>query len=416
MKPESIRERWLPALLVASMIFAAAATSAQSPAQPYASPYPPPQQMPASPPPPPVSPVRNAFAATLSAVLRESVAAGTMGVSSLLTGAITGWFDRKNRQLAQGYTQAPQPGAQAPAYGTPYTPSPYQAPASAPAASTAAPYPANPGTDPYAATTGTTPSAAYPGQAPPAQQPYPSSYPSESSGPAQSQPYASSQPYPSSPSYSSPAPAYDGSVQYYDPQTGQPVAPAGLPANTAAADDALYAGIAYEVHALGANGSSIPVNAATHEFRSGDRFMVHFRPSLPGRIEVYNINPYGQQTRIDAANMAAGQLTSLGPYEFAGATGDEALRLVLTPCSTPQLLTATRDIVNVSGAATQPGVALSSCNTIGTRSVKQIRTRDIKKVAVDGATSFALDPVAQSEISSGQWAPREVTITFRHRG
>ena len=156
----------------------------------------------------------------------------------------------------------------------------------------------------------------------------------------------------------------------------------------------------------------------TYQFRSGDRFMVYYRPSLPGRMQVFNINPAGQQTLIDATNMAAGQLAGLGPYEFTNLAGDESLRLVLAPCSTPQLLVATRDIVKVdapppSDAQTGGGVHLENCSVTTTRSVA-VRTRDIQKVAADGTTSYALDPVSAQELTTGNVESREVTIVFHH--
>jgi hypothetical protein len=142
--------------------------------------------------------------------------------------------------------------------------------------------------------------------------------------------------------------------------------------------------------------------------------------------------------------MAAGQLTTLGPDQFAETTGDETLRLVLSPCGNDSLYAQTRDIVNVSntavsgvpGADTVPAtsvppavggapgtapttapmtLALPSCGAPTTRSVSKVKTRDIQKVAVDGTTSFALDPVSRTELSSGQLAPREITIYFHHR-
>jgi hypothetical protein len=136
-------------------------------------------------------------------------------------------------------------------------------------------------------------------------------------------------------------------------------------------------------------------------------------------MEVFNINPAGQQTRIDAADMAAGQLASLGPYEFTAMTGDESLRIVLSPCSTQQLLVATRDIVNVAAAPTGSAATgyaspLGTCGGLNTRGL-EVRTRDIKKVAVDGGTAFALDPVSATELSGGQIAAREITIVFHHR-
>jgi hypothetical protein len=34
---------------------------------------------------------------------------------------------------------------------------------------------------------------------------------------------------------------------------------------------------------------------------------------------------------------------------------------------------------------------------------------------VEGDTGFAFDPVSQQELASGQIAPREFTVMFRHR-
>jgi hypothetical protein len=163
-----------------------------------------------------------------------------------------------------------------------------------------------------------------------------------------------------------------------------------------------------------AGGGTAAVNPATHEFRTGDRFLVFYRPTLPGQMDVFNINPAGVQSQIDRVDLAAGQLAQLGPYEFAAMTGDEQLRLVLSPCSTPELMATTRDIVNVSNAApAAPAFNLAGCSP-ATRSIREVRTRDIRKVAVEGTTGFALDPVSTTEFSTGQVTPREVTIRFRH--
>lgn len=192
--------------------------------------------------------------------------------------------------------------------------------------------------------------------------------------------------------------------------------PPGYAAPDASAGASLYAGIAYEVHAIGADGTALPVDPAAHEFRTGERFVLHYRPALPGRMEVYNVNPAGQQTQIDSAELAAGQLATLGPYEFASLKGDEQLRLVLTPCTRPELVIATRDIVRVSASEPAPGPALglSTC-TPATRSIQGQATRDIRKVALDGSTAFALDPVSAEESRTGRFVPREVTIVFHHR-
>lgn len=214
------------------------------------------------------------------------------------------------------------------------------------------------------------------------------------------------------------APAFVAAPQFFDTQTGAVTAPDPVFAQALAAPVAgneIFAGLAYEVHAVVAGGGTVPVNPATHEFRTGDRFLVFYRPTLPGQMDVFNINPAGVQSQIDRVDLAAGQLAQLGPYEFAAMTGDEQLRLVLSPCSTPELLATTRDIVNVSTAVpSAPAFNLAGCSP-ATRSIREVRTRDIRKVAVEGATGFALDPVSATEFSTGQVTPREVTIRFRHR-
>jgi len=250
-------------------------------------------------------------------------------------------------------------------------------------------------------------------------------------------------PYPS-PSYTPPAPAYSAAggntavaspyappaydaPTFFDTATGagttaDPLLGAALFGNQPAG---VMAGVAYEVHLVQPGGDTVPVDPALRDFATGERFVVYLRPTLPGRLAVFNINPQGRQSQIDAQELAAGQMKTLGPYEFAAAKGEDRLRLVVTPCSTPQLLLATRDIVNVGNAAPGPGGAASPatapsfdlvpCAVAGTRSSGTLATRDIRKVAVEGATGFALDPLLPQELSSGRAAPREVTIVFRHR-
>jgi hypothetical protein len=177
----------------------------------------------------------------------------------------------------------------------------------------------------------------------------------------------------------------------------------------------IAAGLAFEVHRLNPGGATMLVDPAVHAFRTGERFVVFFRPSLPGRMDIYNINPAGQESLIDTQELAAGQLTRLGPYEFTAATGDEQLRLVMRPCTTPQLVSATRDIVRVSDTAPDgSGIVLQACDLSATRSVRALPTRDIRKVTVEDGTQFALDPLTAEELASGQVSPREVTIRFRH--
>lgn len=206
------------------------------------------------------------------------------------------------------------------------------------------------------------------------------------------------------------ASAADGTTAGSAPDPGQAANEPnpGLPAG-------IVAGLAFEVHRLQPGGATVLVDPAVNEFRTGERFVVYFRPSLPGRMDVYNINPAGQQVLIDTQQLAGGQLTRLGPYEFTAATGDEQLRLVLQPCSTPQLVSATRDIVRVQdNVPVQGGIELQSCTTSATRSLRSVPTRDIRKVTVEDGTRFALDPLSDQEVASGHVAPREVTLRFSH--
>lgn len=404
--------------LLASAAFAQDAPLPGYPAQSQAYPaYPAPTSAPA-PAQPQSHAIRDLFAGTIATVLQTA----TAGLASGLSGTILNWFAKKQAPIAAaGYgaavTYPSQAGANAypPSAASPYpTPSP-----SYPGSSTQ--YPNGSVQSPGAA-------AQYPGTA--AQYPG-ATYPTTAADPA-----AAGQTYGSpAGTYGQPGPngqagaypgnttgGYDaGAAQVYDARTGQLATGGANPYATPAGgyDGTLYAGIAYEVHAMSADGRSTPINPATYVFRTGDRFMVYYRPSLPGRMEVYNVNPAGQQTLIDTTNMAAGQMTALGPYQFTNLTGDESLRLVLSPCSSPQLLAATRDIVRADAAypmTSQAGSGgqLSACSATTTRGLA-VHTRDIQKVAVDGTTSYALDAVSRQELASGQVTPREANIVFHHR-
>lgn len=307
--------------------------------------------------------MRDVFVGTLAAAAQATGTKLVMDLAQVVTGGLASWFSRKLDAKAQAAQQAaamslPAPGSAAPVVIS--APVAVQSPVALPAP---------------AALDGATPQA-----------------------------------------LGSPAP-----VQFFDAQTGNfaPADPVILaaPMPTGGTDDALFAGLAYEVHAFQPGGAAVPVNPATHVFRTGERFIVLFRPTLPGRMDVYNVNPAGRRTQIDSVELAGGQLARLGPYEFTAMTGDEQLRLVLMPCSTPELTLATRDIVKVTDVATAPstGFNLASCGGLTTRSIDGPATRDIRKVAVEGTTGFALDPIAADERESGRLAPREVTINFRHR-
>ena len=141
---------------------------------------------------------------------------------------------------------------------------------------------------------------------------------------------------------------------------------------------------------------------------------MYYRPALPGRVDVFNVNAAGQNSQIDNVNVAAGELVTLGPYEFANLTGEETLILRQSACVTPTQFAPTRDIVKAADGAMN-GPQFASCSDVVTRGIKPTKVRDIKKVSMEGGTSFALDPVSANEMSSGQYAPRQVTITLHHR-
>jgi hypothetical protein len=189
-----------------------------------------------------------------------------------------------------------------------------------------------------------------------------------------------------------------------------PVAPVGIPAPRAD----LHAGIAYEVYVQGSDTRWIQVDPQTFIFATGQRFVVVYRPNLPGRLGVYNVNPQGQETAIDALDVSGGQLVPLGPYEFSGQKGDELLKIVLTPCVSSQAPAITRDIVRVDDTdASALPFRLSQC--LPKSDAPPVGTRDIKKVAMEGGTAFGLDRISESELQTGNLTPRSLAISLQHR-
>lgn len=175
-----------------------------------------------------------------------------------------------------------------------------------------------------------------------------------------------------------------------------------------------HAGIAYEVHLIGRDGAARPVDPARHVFHTNDEFLVYYRPALPGRVKVFNVGPRGDESRIDAVEVAAGQLATLGPYRFVEDKGRETLKLMLEPCNSPALTAVTRRIVNVSaGSTTKPALRLADCRDL-TANAARAAARTIDRITVDGATTFALDPLSREEAKSGLLAAREVRIAFQH--
>jgi hypothetical protein len=348
--------------------------------------------------------MRDVFAATLAAVVQSTGVAAAGAVSAGLNGAISGWLDRKNARSSKntmsyyggqpGYAPYPgeQPGAPAPlSQGYPGVPG-----------DTGNGYPATgyPGTETSNGYPGTqTSSNGYPNTGYPGTGDSSNGYPSTGT---------------QSPAYPGATPSDNGYPGNGATNSGYPGVPSGGYSGVPDAGS-LYAGFAYEIHAMSVNGYAQPVDPATHAFRTGDRFKVVYRPSMPGQVDVYNVNAAGQTSRIDTLSVAAGQLAELGPYEFADMKGNETLILSLAPCSTAALMTATRNIVKVPDASNTNGsFQLSQCGGPTTRGLRT-KTRDIRKVSVENGTSFALDALAPGEIASGDVAPRQITISLRHQ-
>ncbi len=195
------------------------------------------------------------------------------------------------------------------------------------------------------------------------------------------------------------------------PPPVMPVAAAVPMDGRAVQDLPLQAGIAFQVSLVGRDGTRMLVDPVQRKFNTGEQIEVAYRTNLPGVVDVFSIDSRGKEELIEQKMVAPAQLTVLGPYEFVNAKGEEILRLRLRPC------------VSAAGPATRglvlqqinPKIAgnLASCDD-PTQSQQRLATRGIAKVMVEGATSFALDTVADTEVASGKLAPREVRIRFVH--
>jgi hypothetical protein len=416
---------------IAALTCIALAVEAQMP-DPNAQMQPPPQMQPAA---PQKTSFKQMFAGTVAAVLTATGAGVAAGLTTAMSGAIQNWFNKPGRQpSAAAAGMGGMPGAmpgQMPG-GMPGTGMPDNSMGGMTAAG------AMPG-----AMGSPMPAAGMPGMGMPAD----GTQPQPGMGmPAPGMPPASGMPGTGMPDNGMGATAGYSAMPGMQgmpppPGMGMPGAPApaaaGMPGAPAAAGvpgpatpgmgmpsgtPSLYAGLAFEVHALSRTGESVPVDPATYSFASGDRFVVMYRPSLPGQVAIYNVNPLGQEKKIDAVNVAAGELTRLGPYEFRDNVGREVLRLILTPCRSAQLIATTRDIVKVedtpstaAAASPVPGaLGLPDCSVVASREVRP-QTRDIVKVGAEEGTMFALDQVSQQEIQAGSITPRELTLTFNHR-
>ena len=57
---------------------------------------------------------------------------------------------------------------------------------------------------------------------------------------------------------------------------------------------------------------------------------------------------------------------------------------------------------------------LAQCGSPTTRGLRT-KTRDIRKVSMEGGTNFGLDQLTPGEVTSGDVAPRQITISLQHQ-
>lgn len=343
------------------------------------------------------NPFKQLFAGTLTAVLQTTGVGLVTGLTQMMTGAISNWFNRPRKGQAANIVADPNAGmgAMPPMAAGTYDPMAGMQPPPMP--------PPTDGMQPGSMGGMQSPGPGNPGGGMPGAPP---------------DPMAGMQSPGATPGY--PPDATGGGMQVSGgAQMGRPQ-PSMPPA--------IYAGLAYEVQAISRTGATMTVDPATHTFTTGDRFVVMYRPSLPGQVALYNTTfgpdgrPLGPEKLVDTVNVAAGELTRLGPYEFRNNQGREALRLLLTACRNEALMATTRDIVKVDdapvaaqAAAAPPAINFQNCSNVATRDVDRPQPRDIVKVSAEEGTIFALDPVSPQEIQAGNIAPRELTLTFNHR-
>ena len=327
-----------------------------------------PDPMAVPPPPQPQkqNPLKQLFAGTLTAVLQTTGVGLATGLTQVMTGAITNWFNRPRKGAANNIAVDPNAGMGAMPAGT---------------------------MDPMA---GMQPN-------PMGGMPAPSGMPGAAPDPM-------------------------GGMSPAAPMGGAALTPGAQMGMQPSMPPTIYAGLAYEIQLISRTGATMTVDPATHVFATGDRFVMMYRPSLPGQVVLYNTTyspdgrPLGPEKIVDTVNVAAGELTRLGPYEFRNNQGMEQLRLVLTACRNEQLMATTRDIVKVEDVpvATQastasPAINFQNCSSVATRGVDGLQPRDIVKVSSEEGTMFALDPVSPQEMQAGNIAPRELTLAFNHR-
>ncbi|AHF97988.1 MAG: hypothetical protein ACPLW6_07395 [Desulfurella sp.] len=95
----------------------------------------------------------------------------------------------------------------------------------------------------------------------------------------------------------------------------------------------------------------INVNPSDYKFKTGDKFIVNFQTNLPGIVEVSNISPTGEETKLIQEYVEAFTPIQIpgngqGEFEFQDSTGVEKLVFKLYSCKNPskQTYIASRSI------------------------------------------------------------------------
>ena len=168
-----------------------------------------------------------------------------------------------------------------------------------------------------------------------------------------------------------------------------------------------YAGIAYTAYLVTNEAEPVRVDAATYQFHTGDQFFVRYVANMPGRLDVSNVNPRGQETRLGTWPVSAGQqgtIPAQGTFQFTGDSGDEGMRLAFTPCTSGA---ATRDISINSTATVNYGGLLPVC------SERTLATRDIQ-IKSENGVGYAVAQLDKQELKAGAIETRLFMIRFRH--
>lgn len=180
-----------------------------------------------------------------------------------------------------------------------------------------------------------------------------------------------------------------------------------VPLEQLAVNGNYYAGVAYATYLVAPDSEPVRVDAATYQFRTGDQFIVRYVANMPGRMDVSNVNPRGQETALGTWPVVSGEqvtMPSQGAFQFNGSAGDEGLRFYFTPCTSG---VPTRDISMTAAATVNYGTLLPSCNA------RTTSTRDIT-VSAENGMGYAVSQLDKPELDTKSVETRVFMVRFRH--